>query len=169
MLQLPPTLSDPVDCSLPGSSVRGVLQARTLEWAAVPSSRGLPTQGWGPSGVSCIGSILHQLRHGVSALSVHSQCSCCCCCVASVVSDSVTPWTVACQTPLPMGFSRQGYWSGLPCPPPGDLPSPGVKPRSPTLKVDSLPAEPQGKLKNIGVGSLSLLQQIFPTQGEGIG
>ena len=39
----------------------------------------------------------------------------------------VTPWTVACQVPLPMGFSKQGYWSGLPFPPPGDLPNPGIK------------------------------------------
>ena len=42
----------------------------------------------------------------------------------------VTPWTVACQAPLSMGFSRQEYWSGLPCPPPGDLPDPGIKPKS---------------------------------------
>ena len=62
------------------------------------------------------------------------------------------------------GFSRQEYWSGLPCPPPGDLPNPGIEPRSPTLQVDSLLPEPQGKPKNIGVGSLSLLQRIFPTQ-----
>ena len=48
----------------------------------------------------------------------------------SVVSDSMTPWTVALQAPLSMGFSRQEYWSGLPCPPPGDLPNPGVKPTS---------------------------------------
>ena len=46
----------------------------------------------------------------------------------------------------------------------GDLPNPGIEPRSPTLQVDSLPAEPQGKPKNTGVGSLSLLQGIFPTQ-----
>ena len=50
--------------------------------------------------------------------------------VASVVSDSVTLWTVACQAPLTMGFSRQEYWSGLPCPLPGDLPDPGIKPAS---------------------------------------
>ena len=43
----------------------------------------------------------------------------------------VTPWTVACQAPLSMGFSRQEYWSGLPCPPPGDLPYPGIEPMSP--------------------------------------
>ena len=41
-----------------------------------------------------------------------------------------TPWTVACQAPLSMGFSRQEYWSGLPCPPPGDLPDPGIEPES---------------------------------------
>ena len=49
-------------------------------------------------------------------------------------------------------------------PSPGDLPNPGIKPRSPKLQADSLPAEPPGKPKDTGVGSLSLLQQIFPTQ-----
>ena len=52
----------------------------------------------------------------------------------SVVSDSVTLWAVACQAPLSMGFSRQEYWNGLPCPP-GDLPNPGIECRSPTLQV----------------------------------
>ena len=47
----------------------------------------------------------------------------------SCVPLFVTPWTVACQGPLSMGFSRQGCWSGLPCPPPGDLPNPGTDPR----------------------------------------
>ena len=51
------------------------------------------------------------------------------------------PWTVACQAPLSMGFSRQEYWSGLPCPPPGHLPNSGIKPRSPELQADSLPSE----------------------------
>ena len=50
--------------------------------------------------------------------------------VTSVMSDSATLWTVAHQTPLSMGFSRQEYWSGLPCPPPGDLPNLGIKPAS---------------------------------------
>ena len=45
----------------------------------------------------------------------------------------------------PGGFSRQEYWSGLPCPPPGDLPNSGIKPKSPALQADSLPAEPPGK------------------------
>ena len=44
-----------------------------------------------------------------------------------------TPWTLPHQAPLPMGFSRKEYWSGLPCPPPGDLPNPGVEPRFPAL------------------------------------
>ena len=64
----------------------------------------------------------------------------------------------------PGGFSRQEYWSGLPCPPPGDLTNSGIKPRSPTLQADSLSSEPPGKPKNTGVDSLSLLQRIFPTQ-----
>ena len=46
------------------------------------------------------------------------------------MSDSETQWTVAHQAPLSMGFSRQEYWSGLPCPPPGDLPDPGIEPSS---------------------------------------
>ena len=46
------------------------------------------------------------------------------------MSDSVTPWTLVCQAPLSMGFSRQDYWSGLPCPTPGYLPNPGIKPMS---------------------------------------
>ena len=52
------------------------------------------------------------------------------CQVASVVSDSATPWTVARQAPLSMEFSRHEYWSGLPFPPPGDLPHPGIWPKS---------------------------------------
>jgi len=60
----------------------------------------------------------------------------------SVVSDSVTPWSVACQAPLSMEFSKQEYWSGLPFPSPGDLPNPGIKPRSSALQADSLPFEP---------------------------
>ena len=62
-----------------------------------------------------------------------------------VVSDSVTPWTVACQAPLAMKFSRQEYCSGLPFSSLGDLPDPGVEPRYPTLQADSLPSEPVGK------------------------
>ena len=57
----------------------------------------------------------------------------------SRVQFFVTLWIVVHQAPLSMGFSRQEYLSGLSCPPPGDLPGPGIKPVSPTLQVDSLP------------------------------
>ena len=63
-----------------------------------------------------------------------------------------------------MGFSRPEYWSGYPFPSPGDLPSPGIEHRSPSLQADSLPAKLQGKPKNTGVCSLSLPQRIIPTQ-----
>ena len=56
-----------------------------------------------------------------------------------------TPWTIACQAPLSMEFSRQEYWSGLPFPSPGDLPDPVIEPRSPTLQADALTSEPPGK------------------------
>ena len=55
------------------------------------------------------------------------------------------PWTVAHQARLSMRFSRQEYWSGLPFPSPGDLPDPGIKPRSPALQADALTSEPPGK------------------------
>ena len=56
-----------------------------------------------------------------------------------------TAWTGACLAPLSMGFSRQGYWSGLPFPSPGDLSDPGIEPGSPALQADSLQTELQGK------------------------
>ena len=67
----------------------------------------------------------------------------CMCIVTSVTSNSATLWTVA-----SMGFSRQEYWSGLPFPPPGDLPNPGMETSSlmsPALEVDSLPLVLRGK------------------------
>ena len=66
----------------------------------------------------------------------------------SVMSIFVTPWTVAHQASLSMGFSRQQYWSGLPFPSPWDLPDPGIEPRSSALQADALPSEPPGKLCN---------------------
>ena len=56
-----------------------------------------------------------------------------------------TPWTVALQAPQSMGFSRQERWSGVPFPSPGDLPDPGIEPRSPALQADALTSEPPGK------------------------
>ena len=82
-------------------------------------------------------------------------CVCVCVCVCpcthmltlshSIMSNTVTPWTVAHQAPLSMGFSRQKYCSGLPFPSPEDLPIPGMEPRSPTLQMSSLLSEPPGQ------------------------
>ena len=75
---------------------------------------------------------------------------CVLCSITLVVSDSATLWTVARQTPLSMGFSRQECWSGLPCPPPGDLPNPGMEPGSPALQADSFLPELPGKPPEVG-------------------
>ena len=69
-----------------------------------------------------------------------------------------TPWTVAHQAPLSMGFSRQEYWNGLPCLPPGDLPNPGIKPASPALQADSLPLSQLGILSTVSVNTYNLSQ-----------
>ena len=83
----------------------------------------------------------------------------------SVMSKSLPPrglWPT--RLLYPWVFSRQEYWSGLPCLSPGDLPNPGIEPSCPAFQADSLPSEPPEKPKNTGVGSLLLLQGIFPTQ-----
>ena len=77
-----------------------------------------------------------------------------------VVSDSLRPHGLY----SPWNSPGQDTGVGSQFPSPADLPNPGIEPRSPTLQADSLPAEPPGKPKNTEVGSLSLLQQIFPTQ-----
>ena len=61
--------------------------------------------------------------------------------VAKSCLTPATPWSVVLHAPLSIGFSRQEYWSGLPFPSPGDLPDPGIEPRSPALQADSLPTE----------------------------
>ena len=61
----------------------------------------------------------------------------------------VTPWTVACQTPVSMEFSRKEYWSGLSFASPGDLPDPEIEPKSPVLQLDSLLSKPPGKSSSI--------------------
>ena len=78
----------------------------------------------------------------------------------SLQSHGLQPTRLLCL----QGLSRQEYWSGLPYPPPGDLPNPRIEPRSPTLQADSLQSEPPGEPKNTGVGGLSLLQGILLTQ-----
>ena len=75
----------------------------------------------------------------------------------------VTLWIVARRVPLSMGFSRQEYWSGLPCPPPGELPDPRIKPVSPVapaLQADSLPLSHQGSPK-LSVNQLQSCPSVF--------
>ena len=77
-----------------------------------------------------------------------------------------TPRTVAHQAPLSMGFFRQEYWSALPFPSPEDLPYPGIQPRSPSLKADSLPSELHGRFHELNVSpnkpSTSSLKVVPP-------
>ena len=70
------------------------------------------------------------------------------------------PWTLACQAPLSVGFSRQESWSGLPCPSPGDLPDPGIKPGFPSLQGDSLSSESPGKPKVLAAQSCPNLYDL---------
>ena len=133
-----------MDCIPPGLSVHGILQARILEWVyhALPQGIFL-TQGSNLL-VLCLmhwqaGSLLllppgrpYKGKVKVKGL--------------DHVLLFATPWSVAHQAPLSMKFSRQEYWSGLPCPPPGDVPNRGIEPRSPTSQADSLPFELPRKL-----------------------
>ena len=85
---------------------------------------------------------LRSARHLV-ILPAECQRACVLIRVSPVLCD---PTDVARQAPLSMGFSRPEYWSGLPCPSPGDLPDPGIEPRFPTLQADSVLFEPPGKI-----------------------
>ena len=87
---------------------------------------------------------------------------------ASVVSDSLRPYGLRPTRLLCLwGFSRQEYWSGLPCSPPGDLPNPRIKPKSPVLQAGSLPSEPPGKPRvvhnraNVKLNHVGFYRQIF--------
>ena len=86
------------------------------------------------------------------------------CLVAKLCPTLCDPMDCSLTVSCPWGFSRQEYWSGLPCLPPGDLHNPGIELRSPSLQADSLLSELPGKPMNTGVGSLSLLLEIFLTQ-----
>ena len=127
-LQSRPTLCNPMDCSLPGSSVHGILQARILEWVAMPSSRGSLRA---KDQIQVCKQILYHLSHQGS--------------------PRILEWVVY---PFSRGSSR-----------PRDL----TQVSHTTGGFFFLPAGPPGKPKNTGVGSLSLLQGIFPTQGSNQG
>ena len=145
-----------MDCSPPGFSVHGILQAKILEMVAILFSRGFSSprdQTW----VSCIAGIFFTIwttreaqdiilkAHKIGYNKVE------CAWVLSLFNHVwlfATLWTVALQAPLPVGFSRQEYGSGLPCPPPRDLSDPRIKPVSLMLlhwQAGSLPLALPGK------------------------
>ena len=117
-------------------SVHGVFQARILEWVAIFSFR-VSSRARDETLVSCISCIDRWILY-------HKLCACMLRHV-SCVQLFASLWTVALQALLPMGFSGQEYWNGLPCPPPKDLPDPGIEPTFLAWQVDSLPTEPTGK------------------------
>ena len=191
LLQLCPTLCNPIDGSPPGSSVHGIFQKRILEWVAISSSR-LSSQPRDQTRLSCIAGrffyhwaiveaccgsfhilfFLFICSHLNTVIGLWRYCYYLLlttqhleqCLKAKMQVAQSCPTLYNLMTIQSMEFFRPEYWSGYPFPSPGDLPNPGIEPRSPSLQADSLPAEPQGKPKNTGVGSLSLLQQIFPMQ-----
>ena len=159
-----------MNCSPPGSSVHGILLARTLQWVVMPSST---FSSWSWNRTHGLLHLLHcrQILYCWTIRAAHSKSSLFESCPKncevhnlhtstlwlwqpslfswkwkwshSVVSESLwPPWTIVYQASLSMGFSRQEYWSGLPFPSLGDLPDPGIKPRSPALQADALPSEP---------------------------
>ena len=135
--QLCPTLCNSIDGSLPGSSVPGIIQARTLEWVAISFSNAWKwkvkvkflrlVRLFGTPGTAAyqappsMGFSRHStclVKKSYILLLLLSR--------FSHVHILVTLWIVVCQSPLSMGFSRQEYWSGLPCPPSKDLPNPRI-------------------------------------------
>ena len=143
---LSPTVCDPMDCSPPGSSVHGTLQARILEWVAI--SLGIFLTQEPNLGLLHCRQILYYLSHQGSCVYVCVYV-CVCVCVyvctlnCSVVSNSLQPYGLKPTRFLcPWGFFRQEYWTELPFTPPRDLPDPGIKPASLSLlhwRADSLP------------------------------
>ena len=141
-------------CSPPGSSVPGVFQARILKCVAISFSTGSSQPNVCSVAHLCLTLRPHQLQparllcpwkfpgKNTEVTTIPNQ-NVCTSYLFSHVWFFVIHWTIACQAPLSMGFSRQEYWSRLPCPPPGDLPDSGIEPTSPVspaLQVDSLPA-----------------------------
>ena len=168
-----PTLRDPMDCSLAGSSVHGF--SRQEYWSGVPlpspnkfnkdfkngshkwfskdenqstlvikkkslilisNKQILPQQNCFPRSSH---PAMYSIQHGARGFKIISEQVCAVYAKSPQLCPTVSheiPWAIDSQAPSSMGFSRQEYWSGLPCPPPGDLPQPGIEPaslRSPTL------------------------------------
>ena len=149
-----PTLLDTRECSLLGSSVHEIFQARIMEWVAIFLSRGSSQ----PRDWTLISSLLHSQAGSLSLappgmtsgylMFSNSKNSFC---ISSIESESVSHSVVSDSmgfhelSLLSMEFSRQEYWNGLPFPSPGDLPEPGINPGSPALQANSLASEPPGK------------------------
>ena len=96
-------------------------------------------------------------------------CACCMLSHFSRVQLSVTPWIIAHEAPLSMGFCRQEYWSELPCSPPGDLPDPGIKPTSlmsPPLAGRFFTTNITQEAPIIPEGSLNLRERMYHLQGH---
>ena len=155
-----------------GSSVYGISKARILEWVAISfSRRSSQPKDW--TCVFCIAGKFFMADPLRTPTLWHSQASLdshysilfrtlwvplerfwietnkkvnmyICYLFTSLLSDFVTLCSAASQAPLSLGFSRQQYWTGLPCPHPGDLPNPGIEPGSPASQKDSLPTESPG-------------------------
>ena len=156
-LQSCSTLCDPIDGSPPGSSVHGIFQARVhrilqakiLEWVAISFSKGQHIVMQIKAIEMCWAGGMeqsHMLKPHLSQKKINrefcnllahclrARCKLTTLCQSlSRVQLFATPWTVSRQAPLSMGFSRQDYWNGLPCPLPGDLPNPEIEPASPAL------------------------------------
>ena len=148
----------PMDYRPLGSPVHGILQARKLKWIVIPFSRGSywpKDQTW----VSCtagrfftiwaIKEACDDSQRGLLYAIITPVFSICAVLSRSVLSDSLRPHGLQPTRLLcPWEFSREEYWSVLPCPPPGNLPNPGIEPASlasPALQAASLPTEPPGK------------------------
>ena len=127
----------------------GILQAGTLEWVASPFSRrsSQPRDGTQVSHIAggFFTSWVTREAQTENYLTAATELTCVVLLNQLCLTLFETPWTVARQVTLSMEFSRQEYCSGWPFPSPGDLPNPGIKPRSPALQTDSLPSEPPGK------------------------
>ena len=142
-----PTLREPMDCSLPGSSLGISYFLEEISslfhfivflcfFALITEEGFLISPCYSLElciqvGISFLFSFACKVKVKVKSL--------------SCVWLFATPWKVTYQAPQSMGFSRQEYWSGLPFTSPGDLPNPGIEPRSPALQTDALLSEPLGK------------------------
>ena len=129
-----------MDCSLRGSSVHGDSPGKNTGVGCLSLLQGIfPTQGLNP-GLQHCRQILYCLSHQGSPVLLLLLLS-----HFSHVRLCATPETEAHQAPLSLRFSRQEHWNGLPFPSPGNLPDPGIEPRSPALQADALTSEPPGK------------------------